>query len=593
MEENKLEEYNLKDKIISKKAKNLLKNYVLTIINNKNEVNQNLKSEDINIILSSGNVRKKKIFSSLSIVNGCFDPKTYSKKNEVKFDELRNLIDPLDEEGIDPFEDFEEIEFNFIPKLSKGFKFNLSSFEFKTYNEDEDIKTFDPTFFNSKYDNKKLFCVYCTKLDGVKSHKLKKIIELAEAIGGQKKKFFEIFKKALIIFEVKSLEQIEQEILQNFSMELREINGDENKYFKDIEFLFNVIKKEDEENSPGSIFRNNNFGRTFYFILNPDNYIIKIKEMRFPEDLIKGLLNIKDENKINYIINEYNIDNKSLDIKINAFYDYYDFLKNIKEVKYYFSLNYHFSLVLNYNQIKDNFFIKDIFFTRFNGEFRPKEYHRLKNIYNVFSPEYSDFKEIEAIDIDIDFSDMKCIKCSKVINDKEELFYCYICKDKYCYKCVKEHLKKNSGKNIFIDPNHNLLFFKTRDKKNLCGIDKYKLGNNTFVNSEEEDLGKFGNTQCNGCAVRFATSERYICLTCKPGLKRNDGFIDYCQNCIENMMKNNKKGEDLQKEKHYIYNFELNLLHEDYTSMNHEHNNHIYLMVPLASNNTENPYYDY
>jgi hypothetical protein len=62
MEENKLEEYNLKDKIISKKTKNLLKNYVLTIINNKNEVNQNLKSEDINIILSSGNGRKKKIF---------------------------------------------------------------------------------------------------------------------------------------------------------------------------------------------------------------------------------------------------------------------------------------------------------------------------------------------------------------------------------------------------------------------------------------------------------------------------------------------------------------------------------------------------
>ena len=91
-EENKLEEFELKEKIISKKTKNLLKNYVLTIINNKNDVNQNLKSEDINIILSSGNGRKKKIFSSLSIVNSIFDAKTYSKKNEDKFNELRNLI---------------------------------------------------------------------------------------------------------------------------------------------------------------------------------------------------------------------------------------------------------------------------------------------------------------------------------------------------------------------------------------------------------------------------------------------------------------------------------------------------------------------
>ena len=58
-------------------------------------------------------------------------------------------------------------------------------------------------------------------------------------------------------------------------------------------------------------------------------------------------------------------------------------------------------------------------------------------------------------------------------------------------------------------------------------------------------------------------------------------------------MHNSEKGQDLQKEKYYVYNFELNLLHEDYTSKNHTHNTHIYLMVPLANNNTEEPYYDY
>ena len=115
----------LREKLISKKTKNLLKNYVLTIINNKNEVNKNLNSEDLNIILSSGNGRKKKIFSSLSIINTKFEAKTYSKKNLDKFRELKNLIVPLDEEGINPFNEFEEMEFNFEPKLDIGLNFNL------------------------------------------------------------------------------------------------------------------------------------------------------------------------------------------------------------------------------------------------------------------------------------------------------------------------------------------------------------------------------------------------------------------------------------------------------------------------------------
>ena len=124
----------LREKIISKKTRNLLINYVLTVINNKNEVNQNLNSEDINIIIASGNGRKKKIFSSLSIINTKFDPKTYSKKNIDKFSELKNLIEPLDEEGVNPLDEFEEIEFNFIPKLDVGLKFDLNNFDFKTLN---------------------------------------------------------------------------------------------------------------------------------------------------------------------------------------------------------------------------------------------------------------------------------------------------------------------------------------------------------------------------------------------------------------------------------------------------------------------------
>ena len=587
----------LQEKIIKKKVKNLIKNYVLTVINNKNDINQNLYSEDLSIILSSGNGRKKRIFSKLSIFNTCFEAKTYSKKNVEKFEELKNLIDPLDEEGIYPFNEFEEIEFDFLPKLKRGLQLNLSSFEFKEFQETEEIKTFEQSFFNSKYDNKNLLCIYTTKLNG-KRHKFKKFIELVDKVLDDKKKFFALYKKIIFIFEIKSLDQIEEEMMQ-FPEELREVNNSEDyPKFTNFSILFN-IKEENDDNSPSYIFTNNDFGKTFYFILDPDNVVLKAKSLHYPDSLVKELINEEDNSDINSNVIDKTIFNnltneEILEQKIKSFYEFYDFLINIKKARYYFYLSYHFNLILKYSHIEDKLLIKDIFFTRFNGDFRPAEYNKLKEIISIFNPEMMQFKEIEALDIDIDFSDMTCCKCSQKIKDKEELFYCYICKNKYCFSCVKNHVQKNNGKSKFIDPMHNLIFFKTRDKNDLLGIDKYKMGKNIFSNTSEENLGRFKKVQCDGCGIQFATSVRYICLTCLPGLTGNSGFKDFCQTCIEHMMADDQKGRDLQSIKMGIYNTEIFLLDDDDSDyITHDHKRHIYLMVPLACNEEENPYYDY
>lgn len=580
-------EINEKMKIINNKTKNLIVNYIMTVINNKNEINQNLNPEDLNIILSSGNGSKKKIFNSLSIVNTKFDPKTYSKKNIEKFSELNNLIDPLEEEGIYPLKDFEEIIFNFVPKLEKGLKFDLNSLEYKQYKESEEIETIDKNFFN-EIKGGNIFCIFTSKLNG-KRHKFKKIISFIDKVLGNLGEFFKIFKKLIIIFQIGSIEQIEEEY-SNLPFELREINdNDDNENYKNIKMMY-LIKKEEDENSASDIFYNSDFNKTFYFILNQDNYIIKIKNLYSPEDLVEDIVKKQNNMKINEDINE---SNEIINKKIDAFYEFFSFLKNIKEVKYYFYLSYNFNLILKYNQIEDKLLIKDIFFTRFNGEFRPEEYKKLKNWSSIFMPEYEELRELETIDIDIDFTDMTCINCSQKIKDNEELFYCYICKTKYCFKCVKENYQKSSGKQKFIDPKHNLIFFKTRDKKDFCGIDKYKLGNNTFANVQEEDLGRFKSVQCNGCSVQFASSPRYICISCKPGLRRQEGYNDYCQSCIEHMMQNDEKGQNLQKERDNVYNREFNLLNGENCYIFHNHSNHIYLMVALANNNEENPYTDY
>ena len=135
--------------IITKKTENLLINYVSTIINNKNEVNQELDFKDLDIILSSGNGRKK-IISSLSIINTKFDPKTYSKKNKDKFVELKNLVDFSDEEGINLEDHFEKIKFNFIPKLEKGIKFDLSFCDLHIFKQFKVIKFLIKIFLMKK-----------------------------------------------------------------------------------------------------------------------------------------------------------------------------------------------------------------------------------------------------------------------------------------------------------------------------------------------------------------------------------------------------------------------------------------------------------
>ena len=280
-----LREINEKMKIINKKTKNLIVNYLMTVINNKNEINRNIKPEDLNIVLSSGNGSKKRIFYKLSIVNPLFDPNTYSKRNLDKFQELKNLIEPLDEEGINPKKDFEEVIFDFVPKLEKGLKFNLSSFDFLKYKEREEIESFDKNFFNEK-NEKSLFCIYTSKLNG-QEHKLKKLLEFLDALSSNKNEFLEIFRKILIIFEVKSKEAIEEEYMNNMPYEFKYINEDDEDY-EHIQILY-LIKGENENNA-NDIFSDNNFSKTFYFILDPENYITEIKNFYSPKRVVEELI---------------------------------------------------------------------------------------------------------------------------------------------------------------------------------------------------------------------------------------------------------------------------------------------------------------
>ena len=560
-------------KILKKKTINLLINYISTIINNKNEINKNLKEEDLDIIISSGNGRKK-LLSSLTITNIKFDPDTYSKKNIDKFIELKNIVDLSDEEGINLEDEFEKIKFNFIPKLEKGIKFDLSFLDLYIFKHFEKEKIFDKKFFNTQDDNRDLLCIYCRKLDGNK-HKFKKIKVLIEKIS-EDVDFFKKIRKVLLIFEVKSKEDMGEECDERLPFPITELND---KYFN---LLFN-IKKFDDENSPSQIFIDFHKRKTIYFILDKNNYIKRIKPFYEYDNVMDD---VNEFSKLDFTFKQ-----EEYDKKLDAFFQFFKFLKNIKEVKYNFYLSYNFELILTYDKIKNALLIKNIIFYRLNAEFLPDEYKLLNTISEIMKPNNTELKEVKYAKIDVDFSSMSCIKCGYNFSSNEELFYCYVCNDKYCFKCVTEHLENNSGKDKFIDQKHNLLFFKTRDQKNFDKIEQYKLGKNTFVTSES--LERFKNVQCNGCRNKFSKSPRYICLSCHPGRKPDGGYNDYCQNCIVHMMNEDEDGLDLQKNRDNVYDRNFFLLADESFYMSHNHNTHIYLMVPLATDAQNDEYWEY
>ena len=155
---------------------------------------------------------------------------------------------------------------------------------------------------------------------------------------------------------MKSKVVIEEEYLNNIPYELKYINEEKDDNFEHIQILYLV--KGENENNANDIFSDNNFSITFYFILDSENCITEIKNFYSPKRTVEEIIS-KKRNKADNNGNE-NIYNQ----KIDTFLEFYSFLKNLKDLKYYFYLNYHFDLILKYqeNPDKHQLMIKDIIY---------------------------------------------------------------------------------------------------------------------------------------------------------------------------------------------------------------------------------------
>jgi hypothetical protein len=302
-------------------------------------------------------------------------------------------------------------------------------------------------------------------------------------------------------------------------------------------------------------------------------YSVMLKELNNYIDLVYGK-NDPVQIKENQIYMQ-----KMNDLKLFMFLT--NFINDLSNLRYIFDFYYNINFSMILSDSNHKFKLDTIERVEIGGSLKTEEYNKFKKYFDNINNDNFIFKlkEIKTININIDFpANIYCKVCKNIIPNDKELYYCYFCKDFYCYKCVKDNFESKSGKEKFIDQKHNLLFFKTRNKNLFLNIEEHKLGKNTFTTIQS--FKSYHSASCDGCSSSFDGSPRYICITCKPGIYLSGGYNDYCDVCIEHMMKNDDAGKKMQKDIKTI-NYNSNFVSNHILRNIHNHENHIYLMVAL------------
>ena len=319
----------------------------------------------------------------------------------------------------------------------------------------------------------------------------------------------------------------------------------------------------------------------YFFIINNSN---KVRCLGQTSTIYNEFIKFSDDYiKKKNPVGTYKNNKKEKKEKLRKFFNFLSkFIDEIPNLNYIldFYFNMKFSILLD--EPGSYFKLHHIEKLEVGGNLRTKDYQKFKKFYDEIKSEkyVSKLFEIETKDIPINFDNpFKCKICKKEIPKDKECYYCYVCVDFYCYECVKNNFTTKTGINKFIDKKHNLIFFKTRNKNNFLEIDLHKFGKNSFTKSTS--FKSSHGASCDGCSSSFYGSQRFICMTCKPGLYLPGGYSDYCTNCIEHMMANDGKGKTIQQKLTQIQNNGSTFCRNHTLIEKHDHENHIYLMVAL------------
>ena len=581
----------------SKSSENYLLNIVSHLLNNKNNFEEKIKPNDLELDLFTDSKLSSidKLIYNLKLKNISFNPKRDTNNNIKIYKEFPPEIE-LKDEYYAKNNKFKNITIDLIPSIYKNMYLDISMFPFYFYDtKKKSIEKYDLKLNNNN--NKFILCLYYSKIfelnkDDLKKDNIYKIVDGLKYIDN----IFDYIDNIYIIIQVNTKENIITKIKNNELINLiLENNHDK------IKYIFNNVSNNNTNVNNDKFYNIFNSVENYFFILDQNNkiilkndfqnlivrisiFIFKIKNLMIKENKNYKEISSEKESKRNE--------------KNKIFLDLLNYILNLKNLNYLFDLEFHFSYSVSINEENTKISIKKINSIFLKGQLRTEEYKYLINLVNKIKNKNVNYSlnELITIDIDIDFNDMKCFNCSQNIPDDQHLYYCYICKVKYCYKCVHEQLKKN-GIDKFIDKKHNLIFFKTRNKKNFLVLDKKKLGNNRFSANINNTFNDRHSAICNGCRGGFNQMARYVCIHCRPGLYLSGGYIDYCQKCIELMCADENKKIELENNSNEDIKCEFignNYLRGHVLHTRHKHDEHIYLLLPLElRNDLDSPYMNY
>ena len=604
--EEKRHRQNEKYKIMKNKSRNYLLNVISFLIYNKNNFDEKIKPSDFDIILEmdSNNSTYKKIKYKTNLKNSSFNPKRDLLKNIKLYKSMPFEIEMKDEYYK---VDLDNVNVDIFPKIRKGINLDLSLFPLCSYENkliNYNIKDEIKKNLNCE-ENEYILCIYMTDL-----HKnIDDAFQMIESVY-EIDMFEQYFKSTFIIFQA------------NDEKDLDKINNDEkkNKYFnqkgkKKMMFLFNLLSNyklnETNEDNLINIFNEKEIKYSllvkneawekysYFFILDNNKKIVKIKPFSLLfRDMASLLMKLKQSKKTGDITPYFKKKEKAHKEKLKQAEELIQFISNIPKMNlnYIFDIVFKISLVLNPNDELTDLRLKKINRIDIEAEFFTKEYKYLNQLCDSLKLSNCKFEliELKTIDVDIDFTNMECGKCKNIIPENDYLYYCYICKIKYCWDCVQDKLKNYKGKAKYIDEKHHLLFFKTRDKNQFLNLEESKLGHNHFTEFDENKLTRWDSTRCNGCSSSIGREmQRYVCLHCRKGKKMRGGFIDYCSECIEEMCKDKDKMREREKKSDEVVSHWNNSFFEGLNfKVEHKHEDHIYLMMPYQiSTSDENEYY--
>ena len=576
---------NLEDyETLTLRTKTILAKYIIHFMKHENYSKFiSFKNFRVEVNTSSDKSIINKIFYSVNIYSNYFDEKLHRKPNIPIFEQMKNFHCSLKDECNNKLTESElPIKIDLIPFLQFDMIINFECFNF--------------FFYNGKIFHKFVLKPSISKIDDIMDNKYKLFIyysnllnkydckSIETSLGDFSKidKFYDIIGHIYAIIPVLKKDNA-VEVYKNIPNIFK--NKNDGKLKASIIFLTDDESDGDAINIFMNLYRRMN--QNYYFILDKNN---KVEEVN---SLIKMIINLKkfiaNQNQLKDANKDKSLDKKLTKEEIHKkvlFSHLFNFINDLGSLNYLFEFSFKMKF---YMTLSNNYLLfkrEKVESIEVGGNLRTKEYNRIKFLFNNIKDEnfICNLNETKTINIDIDFTkEIRCLRCKLKIPNNKECFYCYACKVYYCYQCVKNNLDTKYGKSKFIDPKHNLLFFKSRNKDDFMGIDLYKLGKNSFVQCTNFKYNH--SALCDSCHSSSFNGERYICITCHPGLYMTGGYVDYCRKCVEHMMNQDDYGKKIEENVSNIHTNQ-NFTQNHILLNKHSHERHIYLMLPLEGMNS-------